>query len=140
MPSKNWLLRMKPVYLFLAWMFFLIGALGAVLPVLPTTPFMLLALWCFSRSSDRFHFWLYHHRFFGPPLRDWERYQVIPLVAKVMAVSMMLISLFYLLLHTELHYLLKSAAAVMMAYGAYFILTHPSRIPHDSLTDQIDEP
>ena len=49
-----------------------LGALGVVLPLLPTVPFAILAAFCFARSSDRLHDWLVHHRRFGPAIRDWR--------------------------------------------------------------------
>jgi uncharacterized membrane protein YbaN (DUF454 family) len=61
--------RQRWAFLALAWVSFALGVVGLVLPVVPTTPFMLVALWAFSRSSRRFHDWLYHHRIFGPPLQ-----------------------------------------------------------------------
>lgn len=53
------------------------GIVGIVLPVLPTTPFVLLAAWCFARSSDRFHVWLLGHRYFGNLVSDWEKHRGI---------------------------------------------------------------
>ena len=53
------------------------GIVGIVLPVLPTTPFVLLAAWCFARSSDRFHIWLLNHRYFGKLVSDWEKHRGI---------------------------------------------------------------
>ncbi|MTI15023.1 YbaN family protein [Sansalvadorimonas verongulae] len=53
------------------------GIIGIVLPVLPTTPFILLAAWCFARSSERFHTWLVNHRHFGKLISDWEKYRGI---------------------------------------------------------------
>ncbi|MGV6810823.1 MAG: YbaN family protein [Brevirhabdus sp.] len=50
-----------------------LGAVGVVLPLLPTVPFMLLAAFCFARSSDRLHDWLVNHPNFGPSIEDWRR-------------------------------------------------------------------
>ncbi|VAW74625.1 Hypothetical protein DUF454, partial [hydrothermal vent metagenome] len=74
---------MKALYFVLGISFFSLGAVGAVLPGLPTTVFMLLALWAFSRSSKRFHDWLYHHPLFGPSLQQWHEHQIIPKNAKI---------------------------------------------------------
>ncbi|HUG99897.1 MAG TPA: YbaN family protein [Gammaproteobacteria bacterium] len=49
-----------------------LGAIGIVLPGLPTTPFLLLAAYCFARSSERFHGWLLNHRWFGSYVRNFE--------------------------------------------------------------------
>ena len=119
----------KTFYFLLAWVFFLLGVIGAMLPVLPTTPFMLLALWAFSRSSRRFHDWLYAHRLFGPPLQQWQRYRVIPRTAKWIASFTMLSSLAYLFLYAEAPLILKWLALAVMAYGAVFIWTKPSVAP-----------
>lgn len=57
------------------WFFVAIGAIGAVLPILPTTPFLILALACFAKSSPRFHQMLLDNRWFGEGLRDWEKHR-----------------------------------------------------------------
>ena len=119
---------MRVFYLLLGWLFFTLGAVGVILPVLPTTPFMILALWAFAKSSMRFHRWLYNHRFFGPPLQQWEQYRIIPLAAKIMAISVMSLSLVYLLMFTPVVIWLKITAAILMIYGAIFILSKPSRL------------
>lgn len=62
----------KYILISLGWLSVALGTLGAFLPLLPTVPFMLLAGWCFARSSERFHGWLLSHKQFGPILRDWE--------------------------------------------------------------------
>jgi uncharacterized protein len=120
---------MKAVYLLLGFLFFGLGAVGVVVPGLPTTVFMLLALWAFARSSERFHDWLYHHRLFGPPLQEWHNYHVIPRRAKVLAIGMMAASLVYLVFFTQLSVWLKVATALLMLYGAWFILSKPSARP-----------
>lgn len=111
----------------LGWLFFALGLVGVVLPVLPTTPFMIVALWCFSSSSQRFHRWLFNHRVFGPPLRRWLRERVIPLPVKLVASSAMLISLGYVLLSVQPPWYASTGMAAVMAYGAWFIWRQPSR-------------
>jgi len=66
-----------------------LGVAGIFLPVLPTTPFMLLAAACFARSSPRFHRWLLAHRAFGPIVGEWERHRAIPWRAKLWAIGLM---------------------------------------------------
>jgi uncharacterized membrane protein YbaN (DUF454 family) len=120
---------MRPVFFVLGFCFFGLGAVGTVVPGLPTTPFMLLALWAFARSSQRFHDWLYHHKVFGPPLQQWQAHRVIPAKAKILAVTTMALSLIYLGFFTEVNAWVKVMTALVMLYGASFILTKPSRIP-----------
>lgn len=65
---------------------------GAVLPLLPTTPFVLLAAACFARSSPRFHAWLYDHPWFGPPLRSWKEHRAIPRSSRRAALALLWIT------------------------------------------------
>ncbi|MEO9273409.1 YbaN family protein [Marinomonas sp. 5E14-1] len=66
------------LYLMLGWLSLITGIIGIFLPLLPTTPLVLLAAWCFSKSSDRFHAWLLNHKFFGPIVKDWQSSDGIP--------------------------------------------------------------
>ncbi len=59
-----------------------LGIIGIALPLLPTTPFLLLAAFCFTRGSDRLSNWLINHHRFGPPIADWQRYGAISAPAK----------------------------------------------------------
>jgi len=120
---------MRPVYFLLGWCFFGLGAVGTVLPGLPTTPFMLLALWAFSKSSQRFHDWLYAHPLFGPPLQQWRSHRVIPGKAKLLAVVTMAVSFVYLAFFSGVSAWLKALTALVMLYGAAFILSKPSQVP-----------
>jgi len=120
---------MRVIYFILGWMFFSLGIIGLLLPVVPTTPFMLLALWAFSRSSERFYNWLYTHKFFGPALQMWKQYGVIPKIAKIMSLSFMSISFTYVVFISPLNFLLKLVIAVFMLYAAWFILSKPSNPP-----------
>lgn len=69
----------------------LLGAVGLVLPLLPTTPFVLLAAGCFARSSPRMHQWLLNNALFGPVLQDWERNRCVSRRVKRVALTMMLV-------------------------------------------------
>ncbi|MEM9169414.1 MAG: YbaN family protein [Pseudomonadota bacterium] len=66
-----------------------LGAVGAALPLAPTTPFLLAAAVAFSRSSDRWHAWLVNHRVFGPPIADWRAHGAIARRAKAVGVASM---------------------------------------------------
>jgi uncharacterized protein len=80
---------MKPFYNVAGAIAVLLGILGIFLPLLPTTPFLLLASWCFARGSDRLHGWLLSHRVFGEYLRNFEAGRGIPLRAKIVATVML---------------------------------------------------
>jgi len=123
------------VYLLLGWVFFGLGVAGIVLPVVPATPFMLLALWAFSKGSPRLEAWLLAHRFFGASLRAWKAHRVIPLRAKLIAWGSMLASLGYMLFWSHPAWWIIGLAAVLMAYGAWFIARCPSRPPAKATED-----
>lgn len=78
-------------YLLLAlgWLSVVLGVIGIFVPVLPTTPFLLLAAACFVRSSKRFYIWLVTHPRLGPWIRDYLDGQGIPLKGKVYALTLM---------------------------------------------------
>ncbi len=113
----------------LGWAFVAIGLVGVVLPVLPTTPFILLALGCFARSSERFHHWLYHHPRLGQLARAWHEHRVIPLRAKLLAVTMMAGSQVYVTYYVQIDWRLAAVMGVTLAVVAAWILTRPSRAP-----------
>lgn len=71
--------------------FVALATLGIFLPLLPTTPFLLIAAFCFARSSDHWHQWLLNNRVFGPILTDWETRQCIHCKTKIIAVSSILV-------------------------------------------------
>ncbi|MFA3759995.1 DUF454 family protein [Yersinia sp. 2466 StPb PI] len=70
----------------LGWLAVILATLGVVLPLLPTTPFLLLAAWCFARSSPRFHHWLLYRSWFGSYIRTWQQHRALPVGTKWKAI------------------------------------------------------
>lgn len=106
-----------------------LGGLGTVLPLLPTTPFLLIALWAFSRSSERFHHWLYTHPRFGPRLQAWHEHGVVPVKVKASAISAMGVSLGLMVFVARVKWPVLVVSGALMLMGATYVLTRPSRPP-----------
>jgi uncharacterized membrane protein YbaN (DUF454 family) len=77
----------RPILIAFGLLFVGLAVLGMFLPVLPTTPLLLLALACFARSSERLHGWLLSHRAFGPVIKHWHETRSMPRFAKIGAVA-----------------------------------------------------
>ncbi len=73
----------------LGTLFLLVGIIGIFMPILPTTPFLLLATACYARSSHRFYNWLMNHPALGPLIVEWRTYRSIPWRIKLVAVATM---------------------------------------------------
>lgn len=83
----------KIFYLMLGWLFLALGVIGIPLPILPTTPFLILAAYFFSKSSKKLHDWLVSNPQFGHLIKDWEHYGAIRPKAK-WAATILIIVLF----------------------------------------------
>lgn len=81
---------LKPVWALIGSIALLLGIFGVFLPVLPTTPFVLLSAWCFAKSSPRLHEWLVNSTMFGNLIKNWEQYQCISLKTKLWALFLMI--------------------------------------------------
>jgi uncharacterized membrane protein YbaN (DUF454 family) len=106
-----------------------LGVIGAFVPGLPTTVFLLIALWAFSRSSLRFHAWLWNHPTFGRSVRDWHTHKVIPKKAKWLAVLTMMASFVYIAGFVAMDWKLPALMAAILVPVALFIVTRASEPP-----------
>lgn len=106
-----------------------LGIIGVFLPLMPTTVFLLIALWAFSRSSPRFHRWLYEHPRLSPPLRAWQQHRVISPRSKAAAVGLMTLSLFLAAALFASDGLMVTLTAIILAPVAIFILLQRSTVP-----------
>lgn len=104
----------------------MLGVIGAFLPILPTTPFMILAAGCFARSSPRLEAWLLSHPVFGPMLRDWRERGAIPQRAKMAAVVGCVFGYALFWFGTEPTAVLKIMVALLMLTGLAYVFSRPS--------------
>lgn len=102
-----------------------LGLIGVVLPLMPTTVFLLLAAYAFARSSPRLHGWLTEHPRFGPLILNWHEHGSINRRAKVMAVAVMALT-FIVSWIVGLGSGILITQAVVLGAVAAFILTRPS--------------
>lgn len=121
-------------YLGLAWLCTGLGSLGIFLPLLPTTPFILVAAWAASRGSPRFHRWLHRHPRFGPLLRAWYRERALSLRVKCSATGLLLLSWLTLVLFgMPVTGLL--VAALFFSVIATFLWTRKTASPESGCND-----
>ena len=122
---------MKPIhkYLFLAAGFIsmIFGFIGMFLPILPTTPFMILAAFCFSKSSERLHKWLLSRPNIGKLIIDWEKHGVIRMKAKIYS-TIVIIPLFsYTLIFVNVNNWIKALLVLIALSVLSFIWSRPSK-------------
>ncbi len=114
---KNTLRR--SLFLVLGWLFVVLGLVGVFLPIIPTTPFLILALTLFSKSSPRFHQMLLNNVWFGPTLRQWEETKTLSRQTKYKASTLMVVAFatsIALLNHDMRIQLLLIAVAVVLLF------------------------
>ena len=114
----------------LLWLFFGLMALGAgligvVLPLVPTVPFLLLAAFCFARSSERLHDWLVTHQRLGPSITDWQERGAISKRSKRMA-TVSIVAVFLLSVVMGLKFALLAIQAVTLGCVLLFIWSRPN--------------
>lgn len=125
----------KMFYLMIGHVCLILGIIGAFLPILPTTPFLLLAAFLYSKSSTRLHQWIISHKYLGPPLVDWQERGVIGMKAKILASAMITLVLVFRIPSLSVALGIKIFASAVLISVLIFILTRPSGSKTPSLPD-----
>ena len=113
----------KSLYKPLGFLFLGLGVLGIPLPVLPSTPFILLSAWFFARSSPRWHQWLMDSELFGPMIRNWEDSRCLTCRTKAVAISSMLVAGGASIVFALQDYRMQLFAGALMLIGAITVLS-----------------
>lgn len=117
---------MRMLFFSIGTVFLIIGLVGVFLPVLPTTPFILVTAACYARSSPRFYHWLMNHKVFGPYLRAWRDEKRIPLRAKILAFTMITVSITICIVFI----IPVPAVKILLAVIAISVMIYISRFPN----------
>ncbi|MEM6577098.1 MAG: YbaN family protein [Pseudomonadota bacterium] len=115
----------RAIWTFLGFIALSLGAIGVVLPVLPTTPFVLLAVFAFAKGSPRLEAWLRGHRVFGPIILEWDTKGAIAPRYKTIAIAMMA-GAFAASVILDLSQTVLVIQAVCILGAAAFILSRPN--------------
>ncbi|OKL43506.1 YbaN family protein [Pseudovibrio exalbescens] len=116
----------RAFYLAAGFLLVAVGLIGIVLPLLPTTIFLILATGCFARSNPRLEKWLLNHPRFGKNIQDWRNHGVIPVRAKIMAVLGMTGGYFVFLFTTAPTMPLALIVLAVLICCAIYVITRPS--------------
>jgi uncharacterized membrane protein YbaN (DUF454 family) len=117
--------KMKWPYLIAGFLLVGLATLGIFLPLLPTTPLLLLAAACFANSSKKCHQWLMQHDLFGPVIRNWHEKRCIPRRAKLMAIASILLFGGYAIGFAVENTYLRIAGILLLMIGLVSVLRIP---------------
>jgi uncharacterized membrane protein YbaN (DUF454 family) len=115
-------------FLALGGLMLALGIIGAFLPVMPTTIFLIVAAWCFGRSSPRLEAWMLDHPRFGLALRQWREEGAVPLRAKLMAAFGMTIGYALFWFGSKPTPLIASIVALFMLSAAAYVVSRPEPV------------
>ena len=114
------------IYLGIGWLSLGMAVAGIILPILPTTPFLLVAVWAFGKSSPELAEKIRNHRFFGPPVRNWQDHGVISTKAKFLAIFVMALMGGWLWVFGNLPLWLTLLISAVMVGAGVFVGSRPS--------------
>lgn len=115
------------LFLILGHLFVLLGVIGIFVPLLPTTPFILLATYFYSKSSKKFHTWLTNHKLFGQLISDWEKYGVISKKSKWISCTTIIFFFSFTIVFVNVSLIVKSLVALSGFLIMTFIISRPSQ-------------
>ncbi len=113
----------------LGTVFLIIGGAGIILPILPTTPFLLLAAVCYARSSERWYNWLLYNRWFGSYIRNWHEGKGIPMRTKILSVVFLILTIGYSAVFVVPFFIGKVALILIAVCVSVHILSFPTLEP-----------
>jgi uncharacterized membrane protein YbaN (DUF454 family) len=109
------------VYKSLGFIFLGLGVLGLFLPLLPTTPFLLVSAGCFAKSSEKWHQWLLSNRIFGPIIKDWQDRRCISISTKIFAISLVVLFGGYSTVFLLTDIKLRILCVLLVGTGLFFV-------------------
>lgn len=115
---------MKYLLIILGSICMALGVIGIFLPLLPTTPFLLLSAALYVRSSDKLYQWLIHQKYLGEYIRNFREHKAIPLRAKIISITMVWITLTYCALAIADEVWLKAIFLVLAICVTWHILSY----------------
>lgn len=116
----------KRLYLITGLVLLLLAVIGVILPLVPTTPFALLSLYCFDRSSKKFHIWVLNFPLIGEGMNDWKKHRVIRKKAKIQAITLIAISIILTLLRESILIEIKIVVSLVLTLVCIFLYTRNS--------------
>ena len=120
----------RTILISLGWLCVGLGFVGVFVPGIPTTIFLIIALWAFTKSSEKLRYWLLNHKRFGPILNNWQEHKVVPRRAKILMVVLM--SLAVILFYYSLQNLyLTIGLIIILVLVAIYVISLPSKIPEN---------
>jgi len=121
----------RTILISLGWLCVGLGFVGVFVPGIPTTIFLIIALWAFTKSSKKLRHWLLNHKRFGPILSNWQKHQVVPRRAKILMVVLMSVAviLFYYSLQSLI---LTIGLIIILVSVAIYVISLPSKAPENS--------
>ena len=121
----------RTILISLGWLCVGLGFVGVFVPGIPTTIFLIIALWAFTKSSKKLRHWLLNHKRFGPILNNWQEHKVVPRRAKILMVVLM--SLAVILFYYSLQSLILTIGLIIILVSvAIYVISLPSKIPENS--------